>query len=158
MTNKRGSFLEILQVLKSGKKGNLVVPSSIDLNRWEHFKRLLLNFLNGEDETRAPFSRREKFKSLPKNPTRKNIFSLFLFCGFLNLKSFQARHFVTSMRRVETGEKRVRKICWEDTLIVTKRDFHVDWSRILEALQVQTQCSFIINSFHPDNALLKCPD
>lgn len=57
---QEGSILEISKVLKSGKKGNLVVPSGIDLNEWEQFKCLLLDFLNVEDETRAPLSEKRK--------------------------------------------------------------------------------------------------
>lgn len=62
------------------------------------------------------------------------------------------------MRGVETAQKKDRMIYWEDTLTVTKRDFHDDLSRILEVLQMQIQRPFIFNPFHPNKALLKCLD
>ena len=40
-------------MLKSGKKGNIVVPAGVDLKGWERFRHLLLNFLNVEDDSRA---------------------------------------------------------------------------------------------------------
>ena len=158
-TNKRGSFLEISKVLKSGKKGNIVVPAGIDLKGWEQFRRLLLDFLNAEYEPRAPhsekkiipkppFGTRSKNHSQPRHPLRSSIHGKF--------PSVMPSH--NDEEGKSKGEKRIRKICWEDTLVVTKRDFHDDWQRILEVLQAQIQNTFIINMFHADKALLKCPD
>ncbi|XP_031737554.1 transcription factor Pur-alpha 1-like [Cucumis sativus] len=58
-TNKRGSFLEISKVLKSGKKGNIVVPAGVDLKGWESFRRLLMDFLNDEVDSRALHSEKK---------------------------------------------------------------------------------------------------
>ncbi|MDO7987390.1 DUF4283 domain-containing protein [Sweet potato little leaf phytoplasma] len=41
--------------------------------------------------------------------------------------------------------------------MVTKRDLHDDWGRILDIMQRQLDAPLIINPFHPDKALLKCP-
>ena len=51
-------------MLKSGKKGNLVVPLGIDLNGWNRFRHLLLDFMNGEEDTRAPHSEKRKDQKL----------------------------------------------------------------------------------------------
>ena len=148
-TKKRGSFLEISKVLKSGKKGNIVVPAGVDLKGWESFRRLLKDFLNDEVDSRAFHSeigsRMESHYQL-RHPLR------------ISNHGGYPRITLSQEEGRSKGEKRVRKICWEDTLVVTKRDFHDDWQRILDVLQNQTQKTFIINPFHADKALLKCPD
>lgn len=54
-------------------------------------------------------------------------------------------------------KEEVKSIDWEQVIVITKRDFHDDWGRILEILQQQVEEPFIINPFQPDKALLKCP-
>ena len=158
-TNKRGSFLEISKVLKSGKKGNIVVPAGIDLNGWKRFRCLLVHFLNAEDQSGAPhsekktilkppFGTRSENQSQPLHPLRSSHHGKF--------PSVMPSHSDEEGR--SKGEKRVRKICWEDTLVVTKHDLHDNSQRILEVLQAQIQNTFIINLFHADKVLLKCPD
>lgn len=51
----------------------------------------------------------------------------------------------------------VRKIDWNEVIVITKRDFHDDWGRILDILQQQLETTLVINPFQPDKALLKCP-
>ena len=146
-------------MLKSGKKGNIVVPAGIDLRGWERFRHLLLDFFNADDEPKAPnsekktiqkppFGTRLENQSQPPHPLQSSQYG----------KSPRVMPSHSDEEGSSKGEKRVRKICWEDTLVVTKRDFHNDWQRILEVLQAQIQNTFIINPFHTDKALLKCPD
>lgn len=47
----------------------------------------------------------------------------------------------------DVGKMEVRVINWDETIVVTRRDFHEDWGRILNILQEYTQHSYIINPF-----------
>lgn len=58
---------------------------------------------------------------------------------------------------LKTCKEEVKKTDWSDVIMITKRDFHDDWGRILEILQQQLGDTFIINPFPPDKVLLKCP-
>lgn len=61
-TNKRGSFIEITNVLNSGGKANIVVPAGEGFKGWSDFRSLLLDFLNG-------FEMKRKVKTEPKLAT-----------------------------------------------------------------------------------------
>lgn len=52
-----------------------------------------------------------------------------------------------SLERKGARNEEVRSLNWEETIVITGRDFHDDWSRILNFVKKQTECSFIINPF-----------
>ncbi|XP_022149859.1 uncharacterized protein LOC111018186 [Momordica charantia] len=62
-----------------------------------------------------------------------------------------------SAGRKGAGNEEVRRLNWEETIVITRRDFHDDWSRILSYVKEQTESSYIINPFQADKALMKCP-
>lgn len=68
-------------------------------------------------------------------------------------------------RREKRGQRKEREshlihynFDWVQVLVLTRRDFHDDWGRILVAMESQLETKLIINSFQPDKAILKCPN
>lgn len=62
-----------------------------------------------------------------------------------------------SLERKGARNEEVRILNWEDTIVIMRRDFHDDWSRILNFVKEQMESSFIINPFQADKVLLKYP-
>lgn len=77
---------------------------------------------------------------------------------FLRSLKDRPKRWETKIKTQEPAvSQEVRALNWKETIVITRRDFHDDWGRILEAIKQQTEESFIINPFQPDKALLRCP-
>lgn len=143
-TNKRGSFVEITKVLNGGGKRNIVAPASENSRGWESFRETIIAALNGEGE-------QERKKRTPAAEVRKGASFADVVKG-----SSQTAGSSKLMAQDPAAHQEVREINWKETIVITRRDFHDDWGRILEAIKWQMEENFIINSFQADNALLKC--
>lgn len=163
ISNKRGSFLEITKVNSPGGKHNLVVPAGTNFSGWKSFSELIKDFLNGKDEKAEivnmdyPKKRREEgktFADIVKNkPLDRPLVQVDSHC------IHKEERFLERMEQsaFKSCKDEVRKIKWSEVLVVTKRDLHDDWGRILDIMQQQLDAPLVINPFHPDKALLKCP-
>lgn len=104
----------------------MVIPSGENLNGWKKFRELILNFLNGMDSS-SPEQREER-KSVEQSGGKG-----------LDSRSFAEIVTTSSEQKVlgkalsgtmgETGE--VRKLSWDDIVVVTCRDFHDDGEEFL---------------------------
>lgn len=165
-TNKRGSFLEVTKVQSSGGKRNLVIPSDDDCKGWRNFRMLILDFLNGKNK--MPSSSNSKVSSMPP-PSSSVVCFARENCSFADIVKANAKQQEDTplelekevrkgfIQRKGAGGLDVMPLNWDDTIVITRRDFHDDWNRILSVVKEQTESSFIINPFQADKALLKCP-
>lgn len=152
VSNKRGCFIEITKVINSGGKHNLVVPAGEEFRGWRDFADLLREFLNcPEGENHKQISQKVKegtsyaeIVRTHSNSSNKDMF----------IKEKENENLCLEQK---TYQSEVREIDWKEVIVITKRDFHDDWGRILEILQEQVREPFIINPFQPNKALLKCP-
>ncbi|KAA0047997.1 hypothetical protein E6C27_scaffold385G00620 [Cucumis melo var. makuwa] len=162
--SKSGSTTEIFRIDNKGRKCSVLVPEGIDKFGWKSFVAMLTfkhhshhkrlrsevrkenfnrNYSSSDSETsRKSYARALMESSDDGSDKKNNVYYDDSSCK----RSSTAAHSVKDPLRkaLEYGE----------TVIITRRLFHDDWSRIMFTLKKQTEIEFSYESFHANKAIL----
>lgn len=119
----------------------MVIPAGIEQKGWMDFA----NLLHQELITEQP------------PPTMKNSFAKFSWEGKKNTRPQPKTEEEYLPLDCKPCKEEIRRIDWSEVIVVTKRDFHDHWGRILTILKEQLNEVLAISPFQPDKAFLKCP-